>query len=139
MTMLPPDAFDLFLDLSEETLKPDALETYLDLLRDRAGLLQPGRRLFLVPPRAMAAASRPEVLSLPGGGGAALGTALAAVAATGRALVLLQGAWLPGNEAVAELLPLAGEDPLVGSLQPRFLTPQDDRVVGLPGPAGPGP
>lgn len=139
MTMLLPDAYDLFLDLSEETLKPDALEAHLDLLRDRAGLLRPGTRLFLVPPRGVPVASRPELQSVPGSAGAALGITLAAVSAAGRALVLLQGVWLPGNEVVAELLPLADTDPLVGSLQPRFVTPQDDRVLGLPTPDGLGP
>ena len=57
--MLLPDAFDLFLDLSEETLKPEALEAHLDLLRDRTCLLRPGVRLFLLPPRGVPVAARP--------------------------------------------------------------------------------
>lgn len=137
--MLLPDAFDLFLDLSEEVLKPDALEAHLDLLRDRAGLLRPGARLFLLPPRGVAAAARPGLVALSGSAGTALGTALLAAGGAGRALVLLQGAWLPGNEAVAALLPLAGLDPMIGSLQPRFQAPQDDRVLGLPAAGGAGP
>lgn len=137
--MHPVDAFDVFLDLTDTVLIVEGLQSYLDQLDNEAGLLRPERRLFLACQNGCATADRPNVQFLSDDSGAALRLALTAAAAAGRALVVMCGKWLPGNEAVAELLSLAAIDPLIGSLQPRFLAPKLDRVLALPQDAGPSP
>lgn len=137
--MQPIDSFDIVIDLADAAFTFDEFQEYLDQLDNEAGLLRPERRLFLSCRDNHATASRPNVTCLSNGTAAALRAALAAAAGSGRALLVMLGKWLPGNEAVAELLSLAAVDPLVGSLQPRFLAPKADRVLTLPQEVGTSP
>lgn len=130
------DAFDIFIDLTDAVLTFEEFQAYLDQLDNDAGLLRPGRQVFLACRNDYETTSRPNVKCLPNRTGAALRVAVTAAAASGRTLAVILGKWLPGNEAVTELLSMAAVDPLIGSLQPRFLAPKTDRVLILPQEVG---
>jgi hypothetical protein len=124
--------FDAFIDLSRSRLDTEQLGEYLILLRTQSNLLAEDRRVTLAPPVG-ANVSESSGISAPDGTPAeALGAALAAAAAQARGLAVIRGAWLPGNEVVSALAELQNVDPLIGTVQPRFAAPDDDRVIGLP-------
>jgi glycosyltransferase involved in cell wall biosynthesis len=129
----PCGDYDVFLDLADSGLDAGGLARHLSQLRNRTGLVVASRRVTLSPPTALPALSQPDITVPAAVAGAALSVALAAAAARQRGLAIVRGAWLPGNEAVAALAELQGLDPMIGTIQPRFALPDDDRVLPLPG------
>src|SRR5262249_20685069 len=99
---------DLLVDLSESGLDDAGLAAHLAVLRTRfAGMTVAD-------------------------GAAGLATALAAAARQRRALAIVSGVWLPENELIAALAALSSLDPMIGSVQPRFASAEDE-VMALPG------
>ncbi|WP_431284615.1 glycosyltransferase [Humitalea sp. 24SJ18S-53] len=129
------DNFDLFIDLSGTDLLDREIVAHLALFRRRSGLVADGRRITLARPNGRIGHHQ-DVSCPQGSPGEVLAQALSAAGAARRGLLVVQGAWIPPNEAAAPLVGYQDADPMIGTLQPRFATARDDRIVGLPGPQG---
>ena len=124
--------FDVFVDLSGSDLRSPGIADHLGLLRRRSGLAVEGRRITLALPRGETPC-HPGFSVPPGNAGEAFAAALRMAGLARRGLLVIRGAWIPGNEAVLALTAYQNADPMIATVQPRFAAAADDRVVGLPG------
>jgi glycosyltransferase involved in cell wall biosynthesis len=129
----PPAAdFDVFVDLSGSDLQGPQIAAHLGLFRRQSGLAVEGRRITLALPRGETA-HYPGFSVSPGSTGQAFAGALRLAGGVRHGLLVVQGAWIPGNEAVLALTAYQDADPMIATVQPRFAAAGDDRIIGLPG------
>jgi glycosyltransferase involved in cell wall biosynthesis len=124
--------FDVFIDLSAGNLQSRQLAEHIVKFQHRSGLAVEGRRITLALPRGKTL-NYPGFFIPPGSAGEAFAGALSIAGAARRGLLVVQGAWIPGNEAAAALIAYQDIDPMIGTIQPRFAAAANDRIVSLPG------
>jgi glycosyltransferase involved in cell wall biosynthesis len=124
--------FDVFIDLSVNNLEDEQIAEHIGLLRQQSGLVIEGRRITVALPFGRTP-NQPDLCFPPVCPGKAFAGALCTAGASRRGMLLVQGAWIPGNEAVLALAAYQDADPMIGTVQPRFATAGSDRIVGLPG------
>ena len=132
-----PASYDVFVDLSDHSCDEAFLRAHLDRLAYDAGLAGVAGRLTL--------AVAPMKVALRSAGGLevevvthrapvdALARAIRLAARARRHLVVLIGPVAPGSEAIAELIAGFDEDPMFGTIQPRFAEDTTDLIWPLPG------
>jgi glycosyltransferase involved in cell wall biosynthesis len=124
--------FDVFLYLSDSGLNAAGTAAHLAHFLRRSGLAVEGRRITAALPGG-AADPHAGFVILPGGAAPSFTAALRLAGADRRGLLVVRGAWVPGNETVLALTTYQGADPMISTVQPRFAAAADDRIIGLPG------
>ncbi len=127
--------YDVFIDLTSAALNSVETDCHLRLLEEEAGINFDGRRVTVVRPGTVVQEGR-GCRYLFGAPCDAVGLLRRAIkdAATRRCgLAVIVGAWRPTNDSLCALAQVGALDPMIASVQPRFLLCDVRRVLSLPG------